>query len=67
LFAEAFDTSAPNEVDLREITENAISLWREYGEMTNRAAVQSVVAAFHRWRERSVFASQRYEGVNERA
>lgn len=58
LFADAYDARPPASHEMDEIKDDAVRLWRTHGELTNRAAVQSSVAAFHSWRERSVLCDQ---------
>jgi hypothetical protein len=58
LFSEAYGTPAPSSDELDEISDDAVNLWRAYGELTNRFAVQSAVAAFNNWRDRTDFESR---------
>lgn len=58
VFATAFGLAPPNNDELMEAAEDALSIWRQHGDLTTRSGVQAVIAAFDKWRDRKHFAIQ---------
>lgn len=49
-FAAAFGLVAPSKAEIGTIAREALRMWREYGDFSNRSGVQSVIAALDAWR-----------------
>lgn len=55
-YAVAYGLDSPQNGQLVAIAKNAVTMWKRRGELTTRSGVQSVIAAFDAWRDKSVRA-----------
>ena len=51
LFAEAFGVGEPKPDELKQISAEALGIWRTHGELNTRYGVQAAIAAFDHWRD----------------
>jgi hypothetical protein len=52
LIAEAYGLREPTSEELKDISEEAIAIWRTHEEWNTRYGVQAAIAAFDHWRDR---------------
>lgn len=58
VFATAYGLAPPSSDGLKEVTDDALCIWRQHGDLTTRSGVQAVIAAFDNWRDRKHFMIQ---------